>query len=168
MSLQFSRSLRSLRIDSFRLSRIGLVFAILNMTALIIWFFLAKVTLYETSSSISFSEDGRLIADFSPESIKRLQPGQSAILRVSPGTDQPSTTIRAFVYGVDSEKNLVELYLLSNGIPEEFPKDKLSGQLEVEVEYITPAQLVLRTSGKAISKNEIPFSPQSYKETRSP
>ena len=168
MSLQFSRSLRSLRIDSFRASRIGLVLALLNMSALIAWFFLAKVTLYETSSSISFTEEGRLMAVFTPESIKRIQPGQSAILRISPGADQPTISASALVYGVETEGNRVELLVMSPEFPRDISTEKFSGQVEVEVEYITPAKLVLRTSGKVINKNEVPFSPQSFKETEAP
>ena len=43
--------MRSLRLDSFRATRIGLVFAIIIMLALIVWFFMARVTLYEVSST---------------------------------------------------------------------------------------------------------------------
>jgi len=168
MSLQFSRSLRSLRIDSFRASRIGLILAVLNMSALIAWFFLAKVTLYEASSSVSFTEDGRLMATFSPESIKRIQPGQSAILRLTPGADQPTIAIPTLVFDVETGEDRVELLVMTSDFPETIPKEKLSGQVEVEVEYITPAELVLRTSGKVFTKNEIPVSPQNFKETESP
>ena len=115
MSLQFSRSLRSLRIDSYRASRIGLILGLINLSALIAWFFLAKVTLYETSSSISFTEEGRLIAVFTPESIKRIQPGQSAILRLNPGVDQPLINASALVYGVETEGNKVELLVMTPG-----------------------------------------------------
>jgi hypothetical protein len=170
MSLQFSRSIRSLRIDSFRASRIGLLLGLLIMSALIAWFFFAKVTLYETSASISFTENGRLMAVFTPEAIKRIQPGQSAILRLSPGADQSSINASALVYGVETEQNNVELLVMTPGLSAEIPKEKLSGQVEVEVEYITPAKLVLRTSGKVFNnnKNEVPFSPQIFKETEAP
>ena len=168
MSLQFSRSLRSLRIDSYRASRVGLILAILVMAALIAWFFLAKVTLYETSSSISFTDDGRLVAVFSPESLKRIRQGQSAILRVNLGTDQPAVTLPALVFDMATDANQVEFLIMSPEMPQNLSKEKLSGQIEVEVEYITPAQLVLRTSGKMMTKSEIPMSPQSFKETQAP
>ena len=109
------------------------------------------------------------MAVFTPESIKRIQPGQSAILRISPGADQPTINASALVYGVETEGNRVELLVMTPGFSEDISKDKLSGQVEVEVEYITPAKLVLRTSGKVIGKNnEVPFSPQSIKETEAP
>jgi hypothetical protein len=138
------------------------------MIALLAWFFLAKVTLYENSTSISFSEQGRLLAVFTPESINRIQPGQSAILRISSGVDQPTVSIPALVYGVDTKDNNVELLVMSPDFPQENFQEKLSGQVEVEVEYITPAKLVLRTSGKVMGKNEVPFSPQTFKETEAP
>ena len=163
MSLQFSRSLRSLRIDSYRAANIGLILAILNMSALVAWFFLARVTLYETSPTIRFTEDGRLVAGFAPEALKRIQPGQSAILRISMGPDQPTVSLPALVYGVDAEGEQVELLVMSSDMPDTIMQEKLTGQIEVEVEHITPAELVLRSSGKILKKNEIPLSPQSTK-----
>jgi hypothetical protein len=38
--------------------------------------------------------------------------------------------------------------------------DRLKGQLEVEVEYVTPAQLVMRASGRFLSQNQTQISPQ--------
>ena len=89
MTVPFSRSLRSLGIDSFRASLIGMILAVLIVFALIAWFFLAKVTLYEYSSSITFNEDGRIYAEFSSEAMPRLRPGESAILRITlPGENR--------------------------------------------------------------------------------
>jgi hypothetical protein len=161
MSLQFSRSLRALRVDSFRPSRIGLFLAILLMGALIAWFFAAKVTLYENSISLQISEDGRLMATFSPEGMKRIRKGQLATLQIEAANEQPAESLPAMVFDTSPDSNVAEILIKSNEVPESFKQGNPSGRVEVEVEYSTPAQLLLRVSGKFFGGNNIPVSPQS-------
>jgi hypothetical protein len=117
VTVPFSRSLRSLRIDSFRASVIGMILAMLIVFALIAWFFLAKVTLYEYSSSITFNEDGRIYAVFPPEAMPRLRPGQSAILRVSLPPDTRQMSLPALVVNKDTASNQVDLLGLGGNLP---------------------------------------------------
>lgn len=161
MSLQFSRSLRALRVDSFRSARIGMFLAILIMIGLLAWFTLAKVTIFENSNAIRFTEDGRLVATFSSEGINRVRQGQAAILRVSLGQDQPAIALPALVYQLEPDSDEAQVMVLGGEIPENLRSGKLSGRVEVEVEYLTPAQLLLRASGKYLGNNEIPISPQN-------
>ncbi|MBN1149423.1 MAG: hypothetical protein JXA78_19330 [Anaerolineales bacterium] len=164
MSLQFSRSLRSLRADSFQAARIGMLLAIVNLLVLIAWFFLAKVTLYEISSSLSFAKNGRVIAEFPKQAIARIRSGQSAVLRLETGADQPSLTLPALVYGVERNGTQVELLIMAPDLPPEALAEGLSGQVQVEVEHITPAELVLRASGTYLGGSQIPISPQSFED----
>ena len=161
MSIQFSRSMRSLRLDSYRSTRIGLVLAIIIMLALIVWFFMAKVTLYEVSSSLEWNADEKLMATFPKEARARLRPGMPAILRLPQSPDQPAMTIPAVVFDLSREGEQVEILVLSNELPLDAQQGKLTGQLEVEVEYVTPAELVLRTSGKYLNRSQVPISPQT-------
>lgn len=165
MSLQFSRSMRVLQLDSFRAARVGLLLAALNMAILVVWFFMAKITLYETSNEIALAADDRIVASFPKESLSRIRMGQPAWLRVDLGAEQPSLKLPALVYEVQREQNKVEFVILANESPVNYLTEKPSGQVEVEVEYITPAELVLRTSGKILNRNQIPLSPQTI-ETR--
>jgi len=54
---------------------------------------------------------------------------------------------------------------------DEIPTSALRGDLsnraeiEVEVEYISPAALVLRASGKYLGGSQIPVSPQDLRQT---
>lgn len=80
--------MRSLKVDSYRASMIGILLASLILLALVIWFFTAQITLYEVSNSLSLTEDGRLMAQFPTESMARIHQGQTAILRVIVGSDQ--------------------------------------------------------------------------------
>lgn len=164
MSIQFSRSMRALRLDSFRATRIGLIFAIFIMLALILWFFLARVTLYEVSNSVEMAADGKVLVAFSKEARARLRPGMPAILRLSQGPDQPVLTLPAVIWNLPREGEKVELMVLADGLPVDLQQGEISGQVDVEVEYITPAELVLRTSGKFFNRSQLPVSPQNPQE----
>jgi len=137
-----------------------MLLAILLMGVLLAWFFLAKVTLYENSLTLKLGEEGRLYASFSPEGQRRLRQGQSVILRLDMGPDQPALTLPAMVYDLQADSDQVELIILSDQIPPELQNGKINGRAEVEVEYITPVQLLVRATGKMLVGNEIPVSPQ--------
>jgi hypothetical protein len=162
LSLQFSRSLRSLRVDSFRAARIGMILAALNMLALVLWFFLAKVTLYETSDQLSLGKDGRVNVEFSSEAMGRIRIGQSAILHINSSSDQPEQNLPAMVVNAERGGNQVQLLIMVPGLSSQIQGDKISGQAQVEVEYVTPAELVLRTSGKYLGGGQVPASPQHF------
>ena len=118
MSLQFSRSLRALRVDSFRPSRIGLFLGILLMMGLIVWLFTAKVTLYENSASLQFGEDGRILATFTPEGMKRIRQGQTGMLHIDAGTDQQAESLPAMVFDTQADSNVAEILIKSGDVPE--------------------------------------------------
>jgi hypothetical protein len=160
--------MRSLKTDSFRASRIGLILASLLMLALVFWFFSARVALYETSSDLSGSQDGRVLVTFKEEALGRIQQGQTALLRLGGSTSQRSQPVTAMVFDVDREMNQVELLILEGDLPADILSGKLTGQVEIEVERITPAELVLRTSGKYLSNNNVQLSPQTTSGTQSP
>jgi hypothetical protein len=160
MSLQFSRSMRVLRLDSFRAARVGLVLAAVNMALLIAWFFLARVTLYEVSTGLKPSAEGRLTATFPQESMSRLRTGQSAWLRLDAGAEAQPVRYPALVYDMPAQSNQVEIVVLAPDFPTDLPAERLKGQVEVEVEYVTPAALLLRTSNRALNRNQVPISTQ--------
>jgi hypothetical protein len=161
MSLQFSRSLRSLNVDSYRATRVALVLASILMLALILWFFFAGVSLFETSQEVSFTEDGRLVANFPKETIGRVQPGQPATLRVYTASNQPPVNVRAVVFDVPPGSTQAELLVMSEDIPEEFNPEGVQSQVEVQVERVTPFTLVMRSSGKYIGSNQPPSGAES-------
>ena len=51
MSVSFSRSMRSLAADSFRLSVLGFIFSAILVVAWFAWFFLARISVYELSET---------------------------------------------------------------------------------------------------------------------
>jgi len=160
VSLPFSRSVRSLGIDSYRASRIGMVLALVIMIVLLAWFFLAKVTLYEVSSDLSFTADGHVLAYFPKESLKRIQPGQPVILRVYYDTEQTALTLPAMVISTEKDGEQVEIIVNSEEAYSLPLQEDLTGQVQVEIEYVTPATLVRRASGSYLNNSQFPVSPQ--------
>ena len=164
MSLQFSRSMRSLKPESFRAARIGLILGSLNMLFVLGWFFLARVTLYEVSTQAQVNKDGLVKAVFSEEAVKRIKPGQAAIVRVSNGADQSPAAVSAIV--VDAQANgRIELLIQSRDFFVYYDPAMKPEKVEVETEYITPANLVMRATGRYINQGQMPVSPQPVKDT---
>ena len=161
MSLQFSRSIRSLRLDSFRVSKIGLILATIILALLLVWFFFAKVTIYESTDKIEFQADGNVVATFTSEAIRRVEVGQRAVVRINVGKDQKTLSFPALVVDVNSKKNIAELLVVYDNISSNFDYEQLTGRVEVEVEYVKPVELVLRATGNIVNDSQIPVSPQS-------
>ena len=168
VSIQFSRSVRSLQIDSSRLTLVGLGLGIIMMVALILWFFLARITLFEISTSATFDQNRRVQATFSPEGLSRIQPGQAALVRLSAPGDQRPIAIPAMVYDTQKGKGQVELILLEDPFGQSGIPSQLSARAEVEVEYINPAMLVMRASGKFLNRSRLPVSPQNLQTNGAP
>ena len=160
MSLPFSRSIRSLDIDSYRASRIGMILAVVIMILLFAWFFFAKVTLYEVSSDLTFTEDGHVLAYFPKEALRRIQLGQPVILRVYSDPDKAALTIPGLVISTEKDGEQVQIVMISEEAFSLPPQEDLTGQAQVEVEYVTPATLVRRASGSFLNNSQFPVSPQ--------
>jgi len=141
-----------------------MILAALNMLALVLWFFLARVTLYEVSDKLDLGRDGRVNAEFSSEAMGRIQAGQAAIIRINPGPEQPGLNLPALVVNVDQKGNRAQLLIMSPDLSPQTLGEKINGQVQVEVEYVTPAEMVLRSSGKYLSENQVPVSPQNLKD----
>ena len=145
MSISFSRSLRSLDSDQYRFSLVWLIIAIVLLGSWSIWFFTAKIAVYETSRTFQVSRNGYLQATFSEQSLKKILPGQKVVFKPDGTPTKPS--IKGEVMNIPQTTNrkdsLVEIYLnTSEGV-----KEGAAGEIQVEVEKTTPAGLVLRSTG---------------------
>jgi hypothetical protein len=152
MSIPFSRSTRSLGVDSFRPALIGLGLAILTLIALIAWFFLARITLYQSSDGAKLKQDGQIIAAFPEGTFSQLKPGQTAILRLGQAGDQRQVSIPAVVFDTQGGSEQVVLIVTDVSALPETATEETPGRVDVEVEYITPAELLLRASGKFLTR----------------
>ncbi len=101
--------------------------------------------------------DVRIVAEFAPHrALGRIQPGQRAQLRLEGFSWVQYGTVPATVERVGKEpRNDTVRVELSLSEPKAFPvplSHGLPGTLEVEVERLSPAALVLRAAGRTVSR----------------
>lgn len=159
--------MRSLNADSFRPSLAGMFFAMAFLGAWAAWFFLARITLYETSQTARVTQDQTIVADFEAEALGRIRRGQLATLRLNGNVGEQAQAIPAIVLRVADQaqegQGQVELYALVNA--DSVPlQDGLTGRVEIKVEHISPATLILRASRQALDAPQISSKSQDSKD----
>lgn len=168
MSIQFSRSIRSLNIDSFRASRIGLIIGSLLMLTLILWFFLARVSIHETSQDVNLGEDGRFLAAFSEDSLTRIQEGQEVLVRFFSSADEPPHTIQGVVFDIFPDSNQVEIIIVSEDFIDIPATDNINAQVDIEIEQVTPFNLIMRYSGQFVESDQAQGNSEQASSANSP
>ena len=157
MSTAFSRTLRSLAADDFRAATLGLLAATALLVAWLAWFLLARVTVYEVSTTAQLVSGAQVTAEFPATALGRLQPGQPAHLRLAGfPADQygsiPATVMRVTYRAEDGQ---VHVALVLQPAPDSpIPLQQgMAGTIEVEIERVAPATLALRAAGRAVDRN---------------
>ncbi len=156
MSNPFSRTIRSLHADSFLSVLIGAIIALVILISWGIWFFFAQVTLYEKSQSARIINGEIVIAEFSAQLLQSIQPEQQARLYLDGAIGQQVGTISAVVTDVTSPSQTeptgqVKLFAFVDANSSLRLQKELTGQVEVAVAHLSPAQLVMRVSGLFVS-----------------
>ncbi|RKZ40011.1 MAG: hypothetical protein DRQ49_09810 [Gammaproteobacteria bacterium] len=180
MATPFSHTTRSLQNNNDFLSQAGLLVAILFAIMWGYWFLTAKITSYEVSQELYVTDKEKffrqfsqgegakrvqtirnrlIIAQFPQTALDNIQIGQDALIRLD-GDDK--LTIPATVINVrqTAGKAIVELRAeIDATLPNPFEEGK-GGKVRIEVEYVTPAILVLRASGMFTKTPSLSASPQ--------
>ncbi|QTA84814.1 hypothetical protein [Desulfonema magnum] len=165
MSVPFSRSIHSLNASRFRVPLATAIVMIIFLTIWSFWFFLARVTLCETSQKIRITKGSRVLADFPPGVLNRIRCGQHARLRLDGDIGNRAGIIPAIVMKVNDQGRgtrtvRVELFPLPGAVIPTPLYEGLTGQVQIEVEHISPAVLVMRASGLFADTSKISLSPQ--------
>jgi len=159
--------MRSLNADKPVPTLIVLLSAITLLGAWMAWFLLARITIYESSQTAQVIRGGMIIAEFPPEASGHIQRGQLALLRLNGTTEEYATTIPAMVTDVkpfsQKEGGQVELFMLPDATSP-IPEPGQTGQVDIEVEYVSPATLVMRASGQFLDSPRLALSPQKNQE----
>jgi hypothetical protein len=150
VSTAFSRSLRSLAADDFRASALGLLLVATLLLAWLAWFLFARVPLYEVSTAARLVSESRAIAEFPPAALARIAPSQSAHVRFDGFSAGQDAVIRATVSRVIAGTHGGRVRVLIEIHPATAPaiplQPGLAGTATIEVEQVTPAELVLRAA----------------------
>jgi len=154
MSIPFSQTLRSLEADTAHSRLIGLIVIGLLLAVWLVWGLFSRVTLYEVSPQARLTGASTALAQFSPAVQGRIQPGQPARLRLDSYPWLQYGTIPAVVSTVPRTPRdgwLAVRFDIPNPPPESINLDYgMTGLVEVAVEQISPAELLLRTVGRGI------------------
>jgi hypothetical protein len=164
MPTPFANTLRSLNADRFHTSLIGLSVGLVVLIAWGSWFVLARITIYEVSAAALVAEGGIVIADFPSATPGRIRRGQAAWLYpVKDGAKQPvkvPAVVVGFIRPPSAEPARVKLFtVLDRRLNEMLPEDQ-KVRVEIEVESVSPAVMVLRASGLLVDTPGVALSPQ--------
>ncbi len=161
MAITFSRSMRSLKADGFRALLVWLLLAMMLTVAWGGWFFLARVTLYEIGQTASVVKGGTIVIDFPAKTAERIQAGQTASFRPAGATGSQPLAVSAMVMKVTrlprQDMARVELLPQEDEMP---PEVGTTGQVEIEVEYVSPATLAVRAAQQFLGASQIPGNTQ--------
>jgi len=151
MALPFTRSLRSLQTDSDHAATVVIGLVVLLLTAWGVWFFGARIALTEMGRIVQTSLDGMVWAEFPAESGARLRPEQPAQIRFHETNGQQSKPVSATVLSVDPRPDgplRVTLYAALDAENIRAFTQGRSGDVAIEAERLSPAQLLMRVSGQ--------------------
>ncbi|OQY49108.1 MAG: hypothetical protein B6242_00230 [Anaerolineaceae bacterium 4572_78] len=164
MPTPFSRSVRSLKSDNFTVVLIGLCVAVTFLLIWMTWFFVAKITVYEISNNLEFTTPETIVAEFPMTAQGRIHYGQPAYVRLSGDIGHEFGALPAVVTKVDNRPKdkmvRVELFPYVQIPSYVYPDENLTGVVEIEVEYASPAKLVMRIVGQYSDTPKVRTSPQ--------
>lgn len=164
MPTPFANTLRSLNADRFRGSLIGLGVAVVLLIAWSSWFFLARMTIYEVSASAVVARDGFVLADFPSAKLDRIHRGQAAWLHPVPDPAEQPANVPAVVFDIigspSVELTRVRLFPMPDRDQNQVLLPGQKVRVEIEVESVSPASLVLRTSGFSTDTSGVALSPR--------
>ena len=82
MASHYMHTMRSLEADRFNRSLLGLLFAVLLLTAWLGWFFFARLTIYEVSETAQLVRANKVVAVFPIATLGQIRRGQQAQLKL--------------------------------------------------------------------------------------
>lgn len=147
MAMPFSRTMRSLYADSFYFSLAGLIVAILLLLTWMAWFFMARMTLYETGQLVQAKRTGTIVADFPLAAAEHIRSGQVALAYpqgLGEATGAPLQAVVTEVLPAHEQRVRIELFPHSEITVRHIPPGTVTGRVTVEVAHISPAMLLLR------------------------
>ena len=164
MANSFARSTRSLQNSNFYRSLVSLIIVVGLLGLWLAWFFLAQVTLYEISEPSQISISEIIEVNFSSQAQGRLQRGQMAFLKLDGHIGAEVGPIPSMILEVDNQPEAGQvqttMLVLWPLVPTVPAQENLTGQIEVEVEHLSPARLIMRTISDGLRTPAVKFTPQ--------
>lgn len=165
MSISFTQSMHSLHADQGRFSLWGISLATLLLLLWAVWFFVPSLTVYTTGALTGLTRNGTVVATFPAQESAHLLPGQAARIHPTGVATNQATSLPATVLEVATQARgdavQVTLYPESDKDLKTLFPNGVTGQVTVETETISPAVLLMRTTGQLIETPPVSLSPQN-------
>ena len=168
MATPFERSIRSLEVSDPRKLIAALIVTIFLLVLWLLWFFLARITIYQISQPINITESEVIVAKFPLEALQLLKPGQVATLTIDGNVGVDLGPISGVVAQIsrEAEAGIVEALIVMhwNQVPQIYSLHNLAdltGKIEVIVEEISPATMVIRAANSAVTVSPEQTLPQN-------
>lgn len=146
MTVQFSRSVRSIQADNLGPMLVGAAFFAVLMLGWVIWFFFATIPYYESSTTATYQQDGHIMAEFSEAAFPQIRRGQSAQFHLLP-EGQSSASIPLTVTDLYPETAQVRLIMRLADAEIMRLQPGTVGEVKVTTRQISPARTVLQSAG---------------------
>ncbi len=143
--------MRALNADTFRPALVGLIVAGALVLIWLFWFLFASLPVALTSQGAQVQPDGKIAAEFAPGTKDRFKVGQPAQVRYEATSGRPGETFAAVVWRVTTAPAgpvRVELYPREERTTAQPKIHAGLAQVEIPVEYISPAAMMMRASGQ--------------------
>ncbi len=168
MATPFARTLRTLDADSLTPTLVVLVVALALLVGWLGWFFFGSITLYATSTTATLAADGTLSASFAARDGAQLRRGQRAFLHLNPPEGTAVGAVPAIMTAVERDPQQAtvqtQFVALWDDAAPIAPQDGLQGRIAVELEYVSPAMLLMRTVGQYADTPQVQTSPQNREQ----
>lgn len=155
MPYSFQRVSQSLRADHAIRSNIAILTALVLLCVWIVWALRATLPIYRVSDSAQIialaGNSARVLAQFPNSAVSAFHPGQTALFRTTQPGSLPSATMNAYVTRAGSLPREGKVQVeLSVDVPTQRQVSLGPGSVEVEVERVTPATLLIRSAGALV------------------
>ena len=151
MANSFSRTTRSLSADGHSSTLIGLLVVLLLLVVWGAWFFAAGVPIRQSSASAQVTSPRQVTATFSSDGLLGINRGQLVDFHPAGNIGAQNGAIPGIVTGVSEESSgeltVVEIALrFEHALPAPL-QEGLKGQVDIELERVSPATLILMSAG---------------------
>lgn len=146
MSASFSRSIREMQMETSGRSVVVLLVMVLFLVAWTAWLILAQVPVYAVADTAVLTSPTRATAQFTPDALPTIKPGQTALLQIDAFSDPvPAAVIEVDPTLVDGRFTVQ--FRLQPASDSKIPLQAgLNGRIEVEVEQVSPFTLLLEAA----------------------
>ncbi|MCP4424206.1 MAG: hypothetical protein GY803_06935 [Chloroflexi bacterium] len=151
MSASFSRSMRMMQSGTSGRSIWALLVVVLFLAVWLAWLVGARVPVYATAENAELTGESQIVAYFAPDALLKVEPGQPALLRLDAFPWEEYGAVAATVTEVVEtlQDGRIQVRLqLNPAADSRIPlQPGLTGSIEIEVEQVAPATMLLQTSG---------------------